>query len=165
MVASMSPRKPLSAAARSIGVSMNPGGTALTVMPLGPYSSARVFVSPLTADFAATYGDMYGAPECVLEDEMLTMRPQPASSMSGSTAWMQWKTPLRLTSMTRCHRSNETSWNFLKLSRPAALTRIDTGPSCERMPASASSTWARSVTSAAKANSSSPGLRSMIATW
>ena len=54
---------------------------------------------------------MYGAPEWVLDDEMLTMRPQPASIMSGSTAWMQWKTPLRLTSMTRCHRSNVTSWN------------------------------------------------------
>src|SRR3978361_1145149 len=74
---SMSPRKPLSAAARSIGVSMKPGGTALTVMPLGPYSSANVFVSPFTADFAATYGAMYWAPECVLDEEMLTMRPQP----------------------------------------------------------------------------------------
>ena len=30
---------------------------------------------------------MYGAPEWVLDDEMLTIRPQPASSMSGSTAW------------------------------------------------------------------------------
>ena len=45
---------------------------------------------------------MNGCPECVLDDEMLTMRPQPASIMSGSTAWMQWKTPLRLTSMTFC---------------------------------------------------------------
>ncbi len=31
-------------------------------------------------------------PEWVLEEEMLTMRPQPASTISGSTAWMQWKT-------------------------------------------------------------------------
>ena len=31
---------------------------------------------------------------------MLTMRPQPASSMSGNTAWIMWKTPLRLTSIT-----------------------------------------------------------------
>src|SRR6476659_8761311 len=148
-----------------MGVSMKPGGTALTVMPAGPYSSASDLVSPLTADLAATYELMYGCPECVLDDEMLTMRPQPASIMSGSTAWMQWKTPLRLTSITRCHRSNETSWNFLKLSSPAALTRIETGPSCARMPASASSTCARSVTSAAKAKSSSPGLRSITATW
>ena len=26
---------------------------------------------------------MYATPECVLDDEMLTMRPQPASIMSG----------------------------------------------------------------------------------
>ena len=45
---------------------------------------------------------MYGVPEWVLDEEMLTIRPHPASIMSGSTAWMQWKTPLRLTSMTRC---------------------------------------------------------------
>ena len=78
---------------------MKPGGTALTVMPLGPYSRASDLVSPLTADFAATYGAMYGWPEWVLDEEMLTMRPQPASTMSGSTAWTQWKTPLRLTSI------------------------------------------------------------------
>src|ERR1043166_5088996 len=91
---------PRDTAARSIGVSMKPGGTALTVMPAGPYSSASDFVRPLTADLAATYGDMYGCPEWVLEEEMLTMRPQPASIMSGSTAWMQWNTPFRLTSIT-----------------------------------------------------------------
>ncbi len=108
---------------------MKPGGTALTVIPpTGPYSSASDFVSPLTADLAATYGAMKGWPECVLDDEMLTMRPpQPASIMSGSTAWTQWKTPLRLTSMTRCQRSNEVSRNLPKLSRPAALTRMETG--------------------------------------
>gem|GEM_PF-4847930 len=48
------PSNPRSSALRSIGVSIEPGGTTLAVMPHGPYSSARVFVSPLTADFAAT---------------------------------------------------------------------------------------------------------------
>src|SRR3954447_6837951 len=97
MFCSTSPRNPFFSALRNIGVSMKPGGTALTVMPAGPYSSASDLVRPLTADLAATYDDMYGCPEGVLDDEMLTMRPQPASIMSGSTAWMQWKTPLRLT--------------------------------------------------------------------
>ena len=46
--------KPRSSALRSIGVSMKPGGTALTVIPLGPYSSASDLVNPLTADLAAT---------------------------------------------------------------------------------------------------------------
>jgi len=41
-------------ALRNIGVSTNPGGTALTVIPAGPYSSAKAFVRPFTADFAAT---------------------------------------------------------------------------------------------------------------
>ncbi|CNL63890.1 Uncharacterised protein [Mycobacterium tuberculosis] len=41
-------------ALRSIGVSTKPGGTALTVIPDGPYSSASDLVRPLTADFAAT---------------------------------------------------------------------------------------------------------------
>src|SRR5580693_9198958 len=45
---------------------------------------------------------MNGWPECAEDEEMLTIRPQPASSMSGSTAWVQWNTPLRLTSMTFC---------------------------------------------------------------
>ena len=62
------------------------------------------------------------------------MRPQPASIMSGSTAWTQWKTPLRLTSITRCQSSNVRSVNRLKLSRvPAAFTRTVTGPSCARI--------------------------------
>src|SRR3954452_6272008 len=143
---------------------MKPGGTALTVMPAGPYSSASDLVRPFTADLAATYDDMYGCPEWVLDDEMLTMRPQPASIMSGSTAWMQWKTPLRLTSTTRCHSSNVMSVNFLNPSRPAALTRMVTGPNCARIAAIVASICARSVTSAVCANSSSDGLRSIVAT-
>ncbi len=79
---------------------MKPGGTALTVMPIGPYSRASDLVSPFTADLAATYADMYGWPDCALDEEMLTIRPQPASIMSGSTACTQWKTPFRLTSTT-----------------------------------------------------------------
>ena len=64
---------------------------------------------------------MYGCPECVLDDEMLTMRPQPASIMSGSTAWMQWKTPLRLTSITRCQSSNVRSVNRLNFVEPGGV--------------------------------------------
>ena len=48
------PSSPRSSDLRSIGVSMKPGGTALTVMPIGPYSSASDLVSPFTADLAAT---------------------------------------------------------------------------------------------------------------
>ena len=62
----------------------------------------------------------------------VTIRPQPASTMSGSTACTQWNTPLRLTSMTWCQSSNVRSVNRLKRSMPAAFTRIVTAPSCSR---------------------------------
>ncbi len=48
------PNSPLASEARSIGVSMKPGGMALTVMPRGPNSRARDFVSPLSPDFDDT---------------------------------------------------------------------------------------------------------------
>ncbi len=63
---------------------------------------------------------MKGWPECVLDDEMFTMRPQPASIMSGNTAWVQWNTPLRLTSMTFCQSSKVSSVKRRKRSSPAA---------------------------------------------
>src|SRR5271165_4175342 len=79
---------------------------------------------------------------------------------------MQWKTPLRLTSMTRCQSANVMSRNRLNPSRPAALTSTVTGPSCARIAPRAASTWARSVTSAAWASSSSSGgFKSIVATW
>ena len=91
---------------------------------------------------------MPATPECVLDELMFTIRPQPASTMSGSTAWQQWKTPLRLTLITRCQSSKEMSAKREKPSSPAAFTRIDTGPSCVRIVPSAASTCSRSVTSA-----------------
>jgi hypothetical protein len=84
----------------------------------------------------------------VLDDEMLTIRPQPASSMSGSTAWVTWKTPFRLTSTTLFHSSDVMLVNLRNEVMPAALTRMVIGPSAARAADSASSIWARSVTSA-----------------
>ena len=91
---------------------------------------------------------MNGCPEWVLDDEMLTMRPQPASTMSGSTACMVWNTPFRFTSITLDHSSNDMLRNFLNPSTPAALTSTRTGPSSSRIADTAASTCARSVTSA-----------------
>lgn len=48
------PSSSRASALRSIGVSMKPGGTALTVTPNGPSSRASAFVRPLTADLDAT---------------------------------------------------------------------------------------------------------------
>ena len=65
---------------------------------------------------------------------MFTMRPHPASTMSGSTAWMVWNTPLRLTSITLDQSSKDMLVNRLNRSRPAALTSTVIGPSasCDR---------------------------------
>ena len=49
-----SPNSPRDSDARSMGVSMNPGGTALTVIPFGPNSRARDFVSQFSPDLDDT---------------------------------------------------------------------------------------------------------------
>ena len=48
---------------------------------------------------------MFGAPDWALDDEIVTMRPQPAASMSGTAAWTQVNVPVRLTAMIRSHFS------------------------------------------------------------
>ena len=47
---------------------------------------------------------MYGAPDCALEEEIVTMRPHPASIMSGRAAWMQVNVPVRFTARIRSPR-------------------------------------------------------------
>jgi hypothetical protein len=84
--------------------------------------------------------------------------------MSGSTDWVVWKTPLRLTSITFDHSGNDIFENFWKPSTPAALTSTRIGPYFSRIAATAVSTCARSVTSATWPNSSSVGDKSMTAT-
>ncbi len=67
----------------------------------------------------------------MLEDEILTIRPpQPASSMSGNTAWVTWKkTPCRFTSITFFHSSKVILVKRRKDVIPAAFTRMVIGPS------------------------------------
>ena len=48
---------------------------------------------------------MFGAPDWALDEEMVTMRPQPAASMSGTAAWTQAKVPVRFTAMIRSQLS------------------------------------------------------------
>ena len=48
---------------------------------------------------------MLGAPDWALDEEMVTIRPHPASSMSGRAAWTQVNVPVRLTPMIRSHPS------------------------------------------------------------
>ena len=49
---------------------------------------------------------MRAAPDCALDDEIVTIRPQPAASMSGIAACTQWNVPVRLTASIRSHASS-----------------------------------------------------------
>src|SRR5688572_7122635 len=66
---------PRSAPARDMGVSTIDGGMVLAVMPCGDSSLARDLVSEITPPLEATYAARSGAPDCALEDEMVTIRP------------------------------------------------------------------------------------------
>ena len=61
---------------------------------------------------------MFGAPDCALDDEMVTMRPQPAASMSGIAACTQVKVPVRFTARMRSQRSAVMSTSGVNNSMP-----------------------------------------------
>ena len=90
---------------------------------------------------------MNGCPPWALDDEMLTIRPQPASIMWGMTTWQQWNVPVRLTSSTRFHASGVIFRNGPKPCRPALLTRIVGRPSRSHTSTTPASRPGRSVTS------------------
>ena len=94
-----------------IGVSIADGGMLFTVIPWGANSRASVFVRVMTPPFDAAYCAMRGDPRCALDDEMVTIRPHSAATMSGIAAWTQWNVPVRLTSITRFHDSSVISRN------------------------------------------------------
>src|SRR3954466_8055772 len=73
-----------SSAWRSTGT--KPGPTELTVIPCGASSSAHAFISPVSADLAATYAERCNGTRSDTSESMCTMRPQPRSRMPASTA-------------------------------------------------------------------------------
>ena len=80
------------------------------------------------------------APDCALDDEIVTIRPHPAAIMSGIADWMQWNVPVRFTSIIRDHASGVMSVNDSNSSKPALVTMISIGPSSARTFAIAAST-------------------------
>ena len=92
------------------------------------------------------------APDCALDDEIVTMRPQPAATMSGIADCRQWNVPVRFTASMRSHASSVMSVNVWNSSKPALVTMISIGPSSARTFAIAASTAARSVTSTGDAD-------------
>ena len=70
---------------------------------------------------------MRGAPDCALDDEIVTIRPQRASSMSGTAACRQWNVPVRLMARMRSQLSIVMSVKDSNASRPALVTMICDG--------------------------------------
>ena len=97
-----------------------------------------------------------GAPDCALDEEMVTMRPQPPACMSGITDWVELKVPVRLTPITRFHSSAVMSVNGVWASMPALVTRISTAPNFSRTCPTALSTLVRSATSTCRPIASPP---------
>ena len=71
---------------------------------------------------------MRRVPDWADDDEMVTMRPQPASIMSGTAAWRQWKVPVRLTAIMRSQASALISRKSTNPSMPALVTMISIAP-------------------------------------
>ena len=69
-----------------ISVSMVPGDTQLTRMPLGPTYCARAFVNPMTAAFDAEYAASQLAPVSPHMEDRFTMLPVFREIIPGSAA-------------------------------------------------------------------------------
>src|SRR5215813_10533567 len=88
---------------------------------VGPYSSAALAVSAMTAALAALYGASPAAGRVPLIDAVLTIRPSPLASRWGTQARNPWKTPVRLIATSRFHSARDHSWMRLRLLVPALL--------------------------------------------
>ena len=84
---------------------------------------------------------MRRVPDCAEEDEIVTMRPHPASTMSGTAAWRQWKVPERLTAIMRSHGLGSDVEEVLEtLDAGAGHEDLDPARASCRTPSSAAST-------------------------
>src|SRR6201991_5201022 len=110
-------------------VSTAPGVTALTVTPVLATSRARALVNPRMAALADEYGTLPKTPppRCADTDDMLTMRPQPASIMAGGKAFVTKNVPGALTAMTVFQMSSVVSRNGTGEVMPAMLASAPTG--------------------------------------
>src|SRR6187200_478635 len=141
-----------------IGVSNTAGATELTMTPVVASSLARALVSAITAAFDAEYALRFGLPSLPAIDARLTIRPQPRSTMPGTTARHRWKVPSTLTSKVRRHSSSDSSQSGrFGPTTPALLTRTSTVPTA----ATARSTCSVSATST---RWSAPSARSRVTT-
>ena len=86
--------------ARIISVSVMPGATALTRMPLGPNSRAKDTVIPFTANLDAGYANPLGYPEILTIDDVERITPCPLSTINSVMERVALKTPFTFKSIT-----------------------------------------------------------------
>src|SRR6266550_8163321 len=132
----------------TIGVSMVPGHTALMRMPLEAYSSAALFVSPITPCLDAWYVARPAMPIRPPIEEQLTMAPLPRSRIWRSSYFMQLQTPRRLIAFTRSNSSPLASAVSARgLCTPALLNAASSRPKVETVRSTIAATWRSSTTS------------------
>src|SRR6202012_1932416 len=86
---SLEPRYPAAWPWCCMGVSMPDGGMLFTVIPCGAYSRASDLVNVITPPLDAAEWAANGAPRWALDDEIITILPHFAATMSGSATWQQ----------------------------------------------------------------------------
>ena len=111
-----------------ISVSVIPGATALTRIPLGPSSRARDTVSPLTANLEVGYARPLAWPEILTMDEVERITPLPLAIIHSLAARVAVKIPFTFRSMTRSYVSSVYSVKGVLSETPALFTRISTQP-------------------------------------
>ena len=82
----------------------------LAVTPVPQHSSAITSASVATPSFATAYAHWPLRPSLAVRLDTMTRRPQPPSSISGSTACEHRNAEVRFRSVTRLHVSNDWSW-------------------------------------------------------
>ncbi len=117
----------------------------------GPYSSAPLLVSAITAALAAEYTASLRVGVKPETDALFTIAPCPARCMSGTAARIVLNVPVRFTSSTRCQTLSSIVCKGRKSPSPALFTRRCSPPSFDATSCIAASTAALSRTSSAYA--------------
>src|ERR1700687_2217471 len=112
-------------------VLIDPGHTALTVIPDPATSRASDSVKAMTAAFDVVYAVLCGIVYLTIADAMLTIRPHCCLRMGPTAARDIRNTPRTFTAMTRSHAPSVTasiSPRSPPCGAPALLTRMSSRP-------------------------------------
>ncbi len=135
-------------ALRLSGVSMAPGASALTLMPLPPNSTASTCVRARTAPFAVQYAESSAIGCRWATDVTLTIRPPPEASMRAIAARQPYTYPMTFDPMSEAQSSSEVSRNGCTSIRAALLIQMSSPPNSSCASPATSSADAGSAASA-----------------